>query len=609
MFGWKGKVLRVDLSRGRITTEELTDEMVTKYLGGRGLGIYYLGREMNPRGDPLSPENILVMATGPLTGTNAAAGSRYMITTKSPLTGALTASNSGGSLPTELKRAGFDAVIFTGRSPEPVYLWINDGRSELRPATHLWGKTVPKTNDRLLSETDPNAKIACIGPGGERLVLFASVMNEKHRAAGRSGVGAVMGSKNLKALAVRGTEEIRLHDDKRFMAFHTSLLRQFKAAAKQNPPALREYGTAYGVAVMNSFGIFPTKNFQQGTFDRWESINGEVLKKNYLVGRKACFACPIGCGRQTKVDVPGFQGEGEGPEYETIYALGGGCMVDNLAAITKSNYLCNELGIDTITMGQTIACAMELVDRGYLSEKEVGRPLKWGDGQAQVALVEMTGYRKDFGDVLAGGSYRLAERYGHPELAMVAKKQEFAGYDPRGEQGMGLAYATSPIGGSHMRGDPAYFEIFGTHTKIDPLEWRGKAALVKKAQDLSCVIDSAGLCIFFAARFLVEPNLEMKPEGIKEYLNAATGADFTVDELNRIGERIFNAERMFLVRAGFSRKEDVLPPRMTREPLPDGPAKGYVCHLEEMLEEYYPSRGWTPEGIPARETLKALELD
>jgi aldehyde:ferredoxin oxidoreductase len=283
-------------------------------------------------------------------------------------------------------------------------------------------------------------------------------------------------------------------------------------------------------------------------------------------------------------------------------------MVDNLAAITKANYICNELGLDTISMGATLACAMELADRGYLSKEEIGHPLNWGDGEALVELTRKTGYREGFGDKLAEGSFRLAQGYGHPELSMVAKKQEFAGYEPRGCQAMGLAYATSPIGGSHMRGDPAYFELFGIPQPADPQEWKNKAKPTIAFQDLSAILDSAGLCIFFTVRNLVEKNLDVPPTGILEYLNAATGANYTLDELQRAGKRIINAERQFLVKAGFSRKDDTLPKRLTHEPMPSGPAKGLVCHLDEMLEEYYQLRGWSEDGIPTKDTLKKLGL-
>ena len=609
MYGWRGKILRVDLTTGGLKEENLDMKVAKDYIGGRGLGIYYLNKEVDPRCDPLSPDNMLVMATGPLTGTATPTGSRYMVMTKGPLTDTITCSNSGGQFPKELKRAGIDAILFSGRAAKPVYLWINRGRAELRSAEHLWGKQVPETTDALVSETDPRAKVACIGPAGEKLVLFASIMNDKDRAAGRSGVGAVMGSKNLKAVVVRGEDPVPVADKVRFEEVQTRVMTKFKEAAKAHPSPLSMHGTIGVITgIVQKYGVFPTKNWQQGTFDGWQAIHGETLTDRYLVKTSACWACPISCGRVTKVEEPGFEGEGEGPEYETSFALGALCMIDNLAAITKANYLCNELGIDTITMGATIACAMELHDRGYLSEDRAGGPINWGDAEKMVELTKMTGLREGFGEELAEGSYRLAERYGHPELAMVSKKLELPGYEPRGSQGMGLAYATSPIGGSHCRAHLAYCELIGIPTLIDPHEWKGKARIVKMWQDVFAIIDSAGLCIFFCVRNLLRPVLEFQPDGILDYLNAVTGAEYTLDELTKAGERILNAERTFLLRAGFSRRDDTLPTRLTHEPLPEGPAKGLICHLEEMLDEYYVERGWSRDGIPTEAKLKELGL-
>ncbi len=608
MNGWMGKILRVNLTTGACTEEPLDPSEVKKYIGGRGLGIHLLGQAVEAGIDPFSPENPIIMATGPLTGTGAPTGARYMVMTKSPLTGAITCSNSGGMFPTEFKRTGFDAIIFTGRSEKPVYLWLDREKAELRAADHLWGKNTHDTTDALLAETEANAKVACIGPAGEKGVLFASIMNDKDRAAGRSGVGAVMGSKNLKAVVVKGKGRIPLADPDRFKAFNKQILDAFKQGVKETPLGLTVNGTAGVVMATQNFGVLPTKNWQQGTFDGWEKIHGEELTRRFLKKNSACYGCPIGCGRKTKLDDPRYSGEGEGPEYETIYAMGSNCMVDDLAAIVKANYICNEMGMDTITMGATIACAMELVERGYLPETQVGRSLEWGDAEALVELTRMTGNREGFGEQLAEGSYRLADRYGHPELAPVSKKQEFPGYEPRGSQAMGLAYATSPIGGSHMRGDPAYFELFGVPESMDPHKWEGKAKVTKAFQDLSAIIDSAGLCIFFAVRNLAAKDLGVAPVGILEYLNAATGADYTLDELMLAGERIINAERLFLSKAGFTRKDDSLPKRLTETPAPTGPAKGMVCHLDEMLDEYYQVRGWTENGIPKEEELDRLGL-
>ncbi len=608
MNGWMGKILRIDLTEKKITKESLDPEVVKQYIGGRGLGIYFLNKELDPECDPLSSDNLIVMATGPLTGTGAPTGARYMVMTKSPLTGAITCSNSGGMFPREFKKTGFDALIISGKAEEPVYLNIDNDNIELCSAKHLWGKTTHDTTDQILNETSAKSKVACIGPAGEKQVLFASIMNDKDRAAGRSGVGAVMGSKNLKAVVVRGKEKIQLADKEEFKAVNKNILDKFKSEIKKTPLGLTINGTAGVVVATQHLGVLPTKNWQQGTFDGWDSIQGEKLTEKYLVSNSACYACPIGCGRKTKVDDPEYAGSGEGPEYETVYAMGSNCMIDNLGAITKANYICNELGMDTITMGATIACAMELFDRGYITKKEIGFDLHWGDANALVELTRKTGNREGFGDMLAQGSFRLAGHYGHEELSMTSKKQEFPGYEPRGAQAMGLAYATSPIGGSHMRGDPAYFELFGIPEPMDPHQWEGKAAPTISFQNLSAIIDAAGLCIFFAVRNLAEKKLSVEPTGILQYLNAATGADYTLEELMQAGERIINAERQFLVKAGFSRKNDSLPRRLLQTPMPKGPAKGNVCHLEPMLDDYYKKRNWTEDGVPSKTALKKLGL-
>ncbi|WP_025322834.1 aldehyde ferredoxin oxidoreductase family protein [Deferrisoma camini] len=608
MYGWHGKLLRVNLSRRTTSWEEIPPAVLKDYVGARGLGIRYLLDEVDPACDPLGPENKLIFSTGPLTGTRAPTGARYIVTTKSPLTGVLTCANSGGFFPAELRRTGVDAIVFEGCSDEPVYLWLSDGRAELRPARDLWGKTTHETTDALVAAHGPGTRVACIGPAGENRVRFASIMNDKDRAAGRSGVGAVMGAKNLKAVAVRGTTPVRLHDEEAFRSAVKRYLDRFHETYRDEPPPLRSYGTAVTVMGTQNVGVFPTRNFQTGQFEQWEALHGETLTQRFLVKPKACFSCPIACGRVTRVDEPGYEGEGEGPEYETVYSLGSDCGVADLAAVTKANYLCNELGLDTISMGATIACAMEMFEKGILTEAAVGMELRFGNARALVELTRMTAHREGFGDLLAEGSLRLATRFGHPELAVTARGQEFPGYDPRGEQGMGLAYATSPIGASHMRGDPAYIEILGVPTLIDPLEWKGKGELVAEWQNTFALIDAAGLCVFFTIRNLVTPDRHVRPTGILELLNAATGAGYTLEELERAGERIFNAERLFMIRAGSGGKDDTLPPRMLREPMPDGPAKGMVVHLSEMLEEYYRFRGWDAEGNPTPEKLRELGL-
>lgn len=608
-MGYMGKILRVNLEAGKTSFEPLNMDCAKAFIGGRGLGMAYLLDEVDPNCDPLGPLNKLIMITGPLTGTSAPTGARYMVVTKSPLTGAITCSNSGGHFPAMLKRTGIDGIIFEGASNQPVYLWVEEGRAEIRSADHLLGKDTHTTTDDLLAETDPAARVACIGPAGEKRVLFANIMNDKDRAAGRSGVGTVMGAKLLKAVVVQGDLDVPLHDGESFKALAREYLEGFKEAAKKQPPTLRTYGTSITIVGTQNVGALPTRNCQQGTFEEWEKIGGEALTEKYLLRAKACFSCPIACGRVTRVAEGPYQGEGEGPEYETIYALGSNCGVNDLAALIKANYICNELGMDTISMGGTVGAAMEMFEKGILSAEQIGRALPFGDADGLIEMCRRTAAGEDFGKELGRGSQRLTAKYGHPELAMVAKGQEFAGYEPRGEKGMGLAYATSSIGASHMRGDPAYIEILGVPMLIDPLSWEDKPQLVKEWQDVFAVIDSAGVCVFFSVRNYVAPTRDIRPQGILRLLNAATGFNYDMQSLLEAGERVVNAERVFLIRAGFTSQDDSLPERIVKQPMPEGPAKGHVCELDKMLPPYYRLRGWDSDGRPNETKLTALGLD
>ncbi len=600
MKGWIGKILRVDLTKGEWKAEDLDRNLAQKFIGGRGLGSKILYDEIDPKIDPLSSNNKLIMATGPLTGTSASAAGRYMAITKSPLTGTIACSNSGGQFGAELKFAGFDLIIVEGKAKEPVYLYVEDGKVEIRDAKHLWGKTTHETTDQILSETDMDARVACIGPAGEKLVRFACIVNEKHRAAGRSGVGAVMGSKNLKAIAVKGTGSVSVANKE---AFRKATLDGFQKV-KANPvtsAGLPAYGTAILVNVINQHGLFPTRNFQQGVFEGAEKISGESIADQILVRNRACFACPIGCGRVIRVTDPKYACFGEGPEYESDWSLGACCGVDNINAIGKANYLCDILGMDPISTGVTIACGMELFQRGILSTKEVGGSLNFGDADTMLEMVRAIGYREGFGDLLAEGSYRLAERFGHPEYSMSVKKQEFPAYDGRGAQGMGLQYATSNRGACHVRGYMVAAEIMGSPQKLDPFDTEEKAGWDKGFQDTTAVVDSSGICLFNTFAFGA-------PE-ILEYLRAATGMEMTLEDLMKAGERIWNLERLFNLKAGLTGKDDCLPERFTKEPMPEGPAKGHVVRLEKMLPEYYELRGWDKDGVPTKERLKELGLE
>lgn len=607
MYGWHLKILRVNLTTRKITTEDVDPKIARDYLGGRGWAIHYMYKEMDPTVDPLSPQNMLIFATGPLTATPAPTGNRYMVVTKSPLTGALAHSNSGGEFPTWMKRTGFDLFIFEGKASEPVYVLVNEDQVEIRSAAHVWGKDTHETTDILKAETSAEARVACIGPAGENLALMAAIMNDKHRAAARSGVGAVMGSKNLKAVVAMGNKNPPLHDPEGMRALSVSTSKEVGADVKKGSN-MRIYGTSYVPQVTNTLGILPTRNFLQGTFEGVNHIDGDALKDQYLIRHTPCYRCPLSCGRLTEVPDGPYKGKGEGPEYETISSLGTGCGVSNLAALVKANYLCNEFGMDTITTGMTIAVAMEMYEKGYLSEDIIGMPLKFGDHDAMIAMIKLMAYNEGFGKDLAMGSFRLAEKYGHPELAVTTRKQEFPGYDPRGSQGMGLLYATSNKGASHMEGDVAYEEVFGVPVKENPLTTDGKSELVKHFQDSFALIDASGLCVFVAIRYVFDKERLILPRVLSEMMNLTTGAGYTPEEVMQAADRVYTLERMFLIKAGSGPEWDTLPTRMLHEPLPDGPAKGKVVELDKMLPDFYKERGWDEQGYPTQEKLMELGL-
>ncbi len=600
MYAYLGKLLRVNLTTGAIQEETVNRELAKKYIGGRGLGTKLYKDEVSAKVDPLSPDNKLFLMTGPLTGTFGTSAGRYCAISKSPLTGTIGCANSGGYFGPELKYAGFDGIIFEGKAESPVYLYICDGKYELRCAKDIWGKTVFEATDVILANTDPQAKVSCIGPAGENLVLYATIMNDKHRALGRGGMGAVMGSKNLKAVAVRGTAGVKVAHNEAFI----NACADARAKLKAHPvtgTGLAALGTEVLVNIINASGALPTRNFRDGgVFEGAEAISGEALADKYLVRNKGCFACSMGCGRVTKVKDGPFKSVGEGPEYEAAWALGASCGIDDLAAICNANFQCNEYGMDPITLGATFACAMELMDKGILKKDEVGGNLVFGDANSIVEFAKKTAYCEGFGAKLAQGSYRLAESYGVPEYSMSVKKQEMPAYDGRALQGMGLEYATSNRGGCHVRGYLTSPEVLGIPVQLDPLVTEGKANMLKIFQDLTAVVDSSGICLFTTFGIGL-------PE-IAAMIREATGFDYTDEEILSCGDRIWNIEKLFNLEAGFTKADDTLPPRLLKEALPEGPAKGKVCELDVMLPEYYSLRGWDAEGVPTQEKLAALAI-
>jgi aldehyde:ferredoxin oxidoreductase len=615
-MSWAGKILRVNLTAGTVNSEPLNMAWARDYLGSRGLATKYLVEEMAATVDPLSADNKIIWATGPLTGTMASTGGRYTVVTKGPLTGAIACSNSGGYWGAELKMAGWDMVIFEGVSPKPVYLSIVDDKAELRDASHLWGKSVWETEAGIkAAHQDPQTRVSSIGLAGENQVLFAAVVNDLHRAAGRSGVGAVMGSKNLKAIAVRGTKGVgNIADPKEFMrvTFEKKKILHDNAVTGQGLPT---YGTQVLMNVINEIGALPTRNHRDSQFEGAKDISAEAMAtprksdgKAQLVTNQACFGCTIACGRISKIDQthfsvqnkPQYWGATGGLEYEAAWALGAANGVQDLEALQYANTICNEQGMDPISFGATIGAVMELFDMGVLTEAQMGVKAPFGSAAALCEFAEMTANGVGFGKEIAQGSKRLCTKYGHPELSMSVKGQEFPAYDGRGIQGMGLTYATSNRGACHLRSYTVASEVLGIPVKTDPLTAEGKPELVIAFQDATAAFDSAGICIFTSFAWGLA---DVAPQ-----VAAACGPEFTLENMAKIGERIWNMERDFNNRAGFTAKDDNLPPRLLNEPAKTGPAKGLVSKLPEMLPKYYAARGWDEGGQLKADTRERLGL-
>jgi aldehyde:ferredoxin oxidoreductase len=596
MFGYAGKILRINLTTKEVKVEPLDEKEAKKFIGGRGLGTKIFYDEVSPQVDALSEENKVLFVTGPLTGTPTVTTARYMVVTKSPLSDTIASSNSGGYWAPELKFAGYDMVIVEGKAENPSYIMIENDKVEIRDAAHIWGKVVSETTKILEKEVPEKSRVLAIGPAGEKLSKIAAVMNDVSRAAGRSGVGAVLGSKNLKAITVRGTNKVKVADEEGLKEAHLEMLKRIRENGVTGE-GLPAYGTAVLVNIINETGVFPTKNFQLSQFGQAEDVSGETLAEKYLVKKDPCYRCPIACGRYTKVD----DIEGGGPEYETIWAFSADCGVADMPSVIKANYWCNELGLDTISAGATIAAAMELYQRGYIKEEDTdGMPLEFGNSEAIIEWTKRMGNREGLGDKMAEGSYRLAESYGVPELSMSVKKLELPAYDPRGIQGQGLQYATSNRGGCHVRGYLISPEILGEPEKIDRLTIDGKATWAKIFQDLTALIDSTGLCLF--------TSFAMGADEYARIINKVMGTEWSADDILQAGERIWNLERLFNLEAGVDPSQDTLPKRLLEDGISEGPSKGHVTRLSEMLPEYYEIRGWSKEGIPTDAKKKELGI-
>lgn len=590
MEGWAGKILEINLTDGSIKTHTLDEDLKHLFLGGRGLGARLLWDLVGPKVDPLSPANALIFAAGPLTASGVQTSNRFTVTTKSPLTGTILDANSGGWWGMQFKRTGHDALIIRGKAAHPVIIEINHEGVFIKSAGDLWGQSVSATTNTL-GQDDNRRNVLCIGPAGENLCRMASIMNDGTRALGRGGPGAVMGSKNLKAIIVVGSLRNRPADPELFRL----MLYEAGKLIKANPvtsQALPEFGTNVVMNVINHFGVLPTRNFQKSQFEGAEDISGERLAETLLVHKKACWACPIACTRVTKTK----REEGEGPEYETTWAFGAQCGIRDLEVIAEAGYLCNDLGLDTISTGNTIGCAMELGERGW-----VDTDLAFGHPEMILPMINDIAHRRGLGDKLAEGSYRFAETLGASEFSMSVKKMEIPAYDPRGMQGQALLFATSNRGACHMRGNMLGPEILALPRLVDRFATKGKAGFVAIHQDSAAVVDSLGVCKF--------ANLAINEEYFARLLSSITNIPFSADDLMRVGERIWNLERLYNLREGFTRSDDTLPDRLLNQPVDEGPSAGFNVNLPPMLDEYYRFRNWSLEGVPSQAKLKELDLE
>lgn len=602
MSSYAGRILDIDLSYSKISTYKIDEKVLRMFIGGKGLGAKLLIDNLDIGVSPLSPENILIFATGPLTGTGAPTASRFVVITKSPLTGLFNDSHIGGSAGPEIKKAGYDAIIVRGKAQHPVYIWVDDESVEIRDASKLWGLTVSKAVEAVRALTDPKAHVGVVGPAGERLVRYACIVfdkeEERNGIAARGGPGAVMGSKNLKAIAIKGSHKVEIANPEGFQKAVVDALKSIN----ENPfiPFRRKYGTAYWVKPMNEHAIIPSLNFQRGSLEGAEKLYADYMRSTCVIKDIACHNCPIICSKLSKVPADGEEIYVRGPEYETIALLGTNNGIKDISEVAKAVYLCNELGLDAISAGNVIGWVMECCEKGIIKPEECeGLNIKFGDPVVQRELIRKIGFREGWlGNLLAEGVARASKIIGKgsERFAMHVKGLEIPGYDPRSSNGMALAYATADRGACHQRAWTTRAEIEG---RIPRFSIEGKAKFVKEVQDERAAAFSLVICDF-------------APIPVVEMLNNATGFDYTVEEYLKCGERIWNLIRVFNCREGVSRKDDTLPPRIFEDPLPDEAAKGVLLTREDfnkMLDEYYMLRGWDMNGIPTKEKLRELGLD
>lgn len=617
--GYAGQHLYVDLTKSKCKSVPLDRAFALTYLGGQGFASRILYDLTHPETDPLGPDNVLIWATGPFTGTLWPQASRYVVAAKSPLTGIFGEAHAAGHWGPELKFAGFDTIVVQGRSKKPVYLFIDDGHAQLLNAKQMWGKDTNEAT-KIIQEThnDPTLRVSCIGQAGEKLVRYAAIINDFDRAAARSGMGAVVGAKQLKAVAVRGNQDIVVAKPDRYLEVIKDLHQ--KMLASPFTASRAEYGTTNLVELMQEIGRLPSYNMRSGVFAEYEKISGESIKQKYLLKPRSDFACLQRCGRYTLVSSGPYAYCGGGPEYETQSALGSRCGNSNLESILYGHYLCNLYGLDTISTGATISWAMEAWEQGLLSAEDTGGiDLSWGNHETIIQLIHLIARREGFGELLAEGSYRAAQRIGRgtEKFVMHCKKQEIAGQEPRAQKSMGLASATAARGADHLYAFPVLDEV-GFDEEIasrygekylpeigDRLDPKYKGIMVRENEDFCAVVESLGVCKYGT---LIPPVLFY--EDVVAAFDVTVGVTCKEEHFRLIGERIVNLNRCYNIREGITRNDDCLPRRLTDVPAPEGPSKGQVVELDEMLDEYYETRGWrVKDGLPTRKTLHRLGLD
>jgi len=613
MKSFKGKSLWIDLTNQTYEIKDVPLEWAEQFLGGEGFVAKVLYDNLAPRIDPLGEENLLVFATGPLTGTSAPTSGRLCIGFKSPATGCIGASNVGGHLAPMIKKAGYDFVVVKGRAASPCYIFVEDDRVTFNSAEALQGKTTEETEALIRKELgNDKVRMAEIGPGGEKLTMFASIMVDAHRAAGRGGGGAVMGSKNLKAMAFFGTGAIEVEDEEGMKKYSKQARDELNAEAFASG-LLKPYGTPSFMDSINGLGLLPTRNWQFTSFDAMGKIGYEAYHKTLKVKGYACFGCPVGCGRSTEIQEGEFAGEkGSGPEYETTGAFGAKCGIDDLNSIAMAGYICNRAGLDTISAGQIVATAMEWYEKGIIDKETTGGiELEFGNAEAMLEVLNQIVAREGFGDLLAEGSYNAALKLGGDALKYVmhVKKLEMAACGVRASKGETLSHITSERGADHLRPFASVIDAFGylepelgINEKVSPLEDDNKYWF-KPFKELSMATNLLGVCLFASI------TLAVKGSTWTNLYNSASGSNFELKDLLKASERVTNLERLFNAREGFDRKDDTLPERLKTEPAPDGPGKGQVVNEDVMLDEYYAAAGWDIKtGLPTEEKLKELGL-